>query len=140
MIVKTNISILIKRANLKFNKDANRVLGDYGMTSSQFKIMKCLFYHPDFTITQRDLEKYFSMTNPTITGILQNLEKSGYIERRANPDDARSKVIGLTAQSRLLSENFKIIGEELDQNFTKNLSSSEKKELFKLLAKLIKED
>lgn len=139
MIPKANISILIKRANSKLDREANCVLRKYNITSSQFKIMKYLFFKPDFTTTQRDLEVFFSMRNPTVTGILQNLEKSGYIKRRINPKDARSKVIGLTNRSRLLGEKFLSIGEELNERFTKNLNPSEKEELMILLNKFIEE-
>lgn len=135
-----NISILMKRANLKFDKDANRLLSNYQMTSTQFKVLKYLFHYSDFTVTQRDLEVYFSMTNPTVTGILQNLEKNGFILRKSNPNDARSKVIGLTQKSLDLKDRIHALGQQLDQQFTEHLLESEKEQLFSLLEKLLGEE
>lgn len=134
-----NISILIKRANLKFDKVANRILSNYEMTSTQLKILKYLFHFPDFTVTQRELEIYFSMTNPTVTGILQNLQKKGFIIRKPNPKDARSKVIGLADKSRELKGKMYVIGQQLDEQLTKNLNDEERILLMDLLEKIVEE-
>ncbi|MDO4634976.1 MAG: MarR family transcriptional regulator [Streptococcus sp.] len=134
-----NISILIKRANLKFDKVANRILSNYEMTSTQLKILKYLFHFSDFTVTQRELEIYFSMTNPTVTGILQNLQKKGFIIRKPNPKDARSKVIGLADKSRELKGKMYVIGQQLDEQLTKNLNDEERILLMDLLEKIVEE-
>lgn len=140
MVHQNTISILIKRANLKFDKEANRILSECGMTNSQFKILKYLFKYPEFTVTQRDLETYFAMTNPTVTGLLHNLQKKEFILKKANPSDARSNVIGLTQKSLDLKDKIYEIGYQLNQQFTKNLSECEKEDLLYLLEKLLGEE
>ena len=84
----------------------------------------------------RDIEKAYSMTNPTVTGILQNLEKNNWIERVENPNDARSKVIKLTKKAFNQKEELYDLGENLEKRLIKGLDKTEQKQLNKLLNKL----
>ena len=76
------------------------------------------------------------MTNPTVTGILQNLEKNNWIERIENPNDARSKVIKLTKKALKQENELYNLGENLEKRFIKGLDKGEQKQLNELLNKL----
>ena len=76
------------------------------------------------------------MTNPTVTGILQNLEKADWIARVENPNDARSKLIKLTKKTFKKQDELFELGENLEKKFTKGLNRMEQKELNELLNKL----
>lgn len=134
---RETISVLIKRTSLEFDKIANTMLSPYHLTNTQFKILRYLAENPDLTITQRNLEHNFSMTNPAITGILQNLEKKGLIIRKVNPSDGRSKVIGLTDQSMSLSSDLAKLSQRMDNQFTESLTTDEKAQLTYLLQRII---
>ena len=84
----------------------------------------------------RDIEKAYSMTNPTVTGILQNLEKNNWIERVENPNDARSKLIKLTKKALKQKEELDNLGNNLEKRFIKGLNKTEQKQLNELLNKL----
>ena len=84
----------------------------------------------------RDIEKAYSMTNPTVTGILQNLEKNNWIERVENPNDARSKLIKLTKKALNQKEELDNLGDNLEKRFIKGLNITEQKQLNELLNKL----
>ena len=90
-----------------------------------------------FQLHGRDIEKAYSMTNPTVTGILQNLEKNDWIERVENPYDARSKIIKLTKKALKQNEELYNLGENLENRFIKGLNRTEQKQLNELLNKLI---
>lgn len=129
-------AILIKKLALEFDKIAIPILTPYDLTPSQFKIIKYILFNQGKEIRQRDIEVAFSMTNPTVTGILQNLEKSGWIERVENANDARSKIIKLTPKTLKQKEKLYSLGEELEDKFTNCLNDKEQKELNELLNKL----
>lgn len=131
-------AILIKNLALEFDKIAIPELAPYDLTPSQYKVIKYLINNPEEDIRQRDIEKVFSMTNPTVTGILQNLEKGGWIERTQNSNDARSKVIKLTNKTLNQENELYNIGTELERKFTKGLNETEQKQLNELLNKLLK--
>lgn len=134
------IAILIKRANLVFDKISNQILTPYDLTNTQFKIVMRLFKEPSGTVRQIDLERYFSMTNPTVTGILQNLEKKGLVERVMNPADGRSKVIMPTKKALDRKEDLFRLADSLERNLTKNLTGEEQVQLAGLLKKVIGEE
>lgn len=132
-----NTVYLIKRANLNFDKVANHTLASYGITHSQFKCLKYLYLFDNGSLNQRDLEHYFHMSNPTVTRILQNLEKEGWIKRLANGKDKRHKQLYLTDKALSMQENFKDIANQLESQLTERLTDQELDHLQTLLRKML---
>ena len=135
--VKDKISIFVKKASLECDKVAYPLLVEYKLTMVQYKILKYLYFQPPATICQRDIEKYLSMTNPTVTGVLKNLERDGWVERLRNPHDARSKLLQLTDKSLQVKQELFCIGDEIENTFTAGLTVKEREQLLQLLKKLV---
>lgn len=131
------IAILIKKSSLEFDKIANKALQPFGISHTQFLILKFLYLNDDRIIKQIDLEKHLSMSNPTITGILKNMEKNGLIKRMAHPEDRRSRSILLTEKSQKLKPALFLLGDQLEAELTKNLSDKEKEQTVVLLSKML---
>ncbi len=132
-----SIAIMIKAASVEFDKLSNQILADYNLTHSQFKVLKFILREPELTVRQIDIEKFFYMTNPSVTGLLHNLEKKQMIERIPNPQDHRSKVIRLTEKVYEMEEQLSQIGNTLEERFTQNLNREEKEQLRSLLRKML---
>lgn len=65
-----------------------------GLTAMQAHTLKFILMNTLCReIYQRDIEAEFQIRRPTATGILQLLEKNGFIERESVPGDARLKRI-----------------------------------------------
>lgn len=131
------IAILIKKISLEFDKIANKALQPFGITHTQFLILKFLYLNKDKIVKQIDLEKHLSMSNPTITGILKNMEKGELIKRAKNPEDKRSRSILLTEKSIKLEPSLLLLGDQLEAELTKNLTESEKDQAIMLLSKML---
>lgn len=131
------IAILIKKSFLEFDKIANKALQPFGISHTQFLILKFLYLNKDKIVRQIDLEKHLSMSNPTITGILKNMEKSELIKRVENPEDKRSRSILLTEKSVGMESAILLLGDQLDAELTKNLSEREKEQVITLLSKML---
>ena len=129
------IAILIKKLALEFDKIANPSLAPYDLTPTQFKILKYLYDNDN--VIGMDIQNAYSMTNPTVTGILQNMENGGWIERVANLNDSRSKIIKLTKKSLDKKDELYNLGDNLEKEFTKDLTKEEYKQLLNLLDKMI---
>ena len=135
---RNNIAIMIKIASIMFEKIANPALAEYDLTFSQFKILKYLMvYKPDEPTRQIDLEEFFLMSNPTVTGILNNLEKKGLIERRPNPEDKRSKLIVPTEKALGFTREFYDLSDKFDKELIAKLTDEEREEMRRLLVKII---
>lgn len=138
--MKDKISILVKKTALEFDKMSIPLFAPFDLTPSQYKVLRLLYLEEPDTVRQIDIEHYFSMTNPTVTGILNNLEKNSWTLRIPNPKDTRSKVIRLTEKAVLNRETLLNISDELENVLTARLNKREKEQLTKLLNKMLGED
>lgn len=135
-----HIGILIKKTSQAFEKSASQVLAPYDLTPSQFKILKYMTLNPEASVRQIDIEAYFCMSNPTVTGILQNLEKKELIYRQTHPNDKRSKIIKLTEKTKTARDFILKTSNQIEANFTEKLTDNEKSTLRQLLLKLLNND
>lgn len=111
----------------------NNILSKFGVTHSQAKILVRLSESPEGRLSQKELSM-MGRRNSTITAILNNLEKNGYVMRVADESDARAKLIqitpkGLEVQQMALKNVF-----DLENLLTEGFSSEEKI-LFSMLLK-----
>lgn len=134
---KDRVAILIKKTALVIEKLSNQVLAPYELSNTQYKILMMLYRNPDKSIRQADIEEKFSLTNPTVTGIIQNLEKKGLVQRIQNPDDKRSKLLCLTSRANDLREELDELGEVLEGQVTERLTDKECEQLCELLKKML---
>lgn len=134
------ISILVKKTALIFDKLSNQLLAPYDLTGSQFKIMMVLYHAPAGSVRQADVEAKFSMTNPTVTGLVQKLEAKDLVKRRPHPEDRRSKVLVLTDRAIGMKEELLALADDLEQQMTRKLSDDECDQLSKLLIKMLKNE
>lgn len=131
-----SIIVQIKRICVEVEKLSGNRLQSYELTHTQFTTMKYIYQNAQTPIRQIDIERHFSLTNPTVTGILQNLEKKGMIERLQNPEDSRSKIIKATEKAEDMKADLMRFGDELENDVTKKLTTEEKEQLNYLLKKL----
>lgn len=73
---------------------------------------------------------------PTVTKMLRRLEGCGLIERRPDPQDARSFRVFLTDEGRALEEPVARCWERAEERVTGGMSRAEREELRRLLGKV----
>ncbi len=134
---RRKVSVMIKKSALIFDKYANQLLTPYQLTSSQFRILMILYKAPAYSTRQVDIESAFSMTNPTVTGLIQNLEKNNLVKRIVNPEDKRSKLLVLTEYAESKREEFIALADSIEKEMTDGLSEPEVEVLAELLTKVI---
>lgn len=133
------IAILIKKAALEAEKVQMPILQSHDLSVAQYKFLKYLYNAPKDTVRVVDLETYYSMTHPAVIDILKVLEKKGYTQRIVNPEDARSKIVVLTEKAYAEQKELEGLGDIMEEAVTKNLTDNEKKEMIRLLHKLMGE-
>ena len=135
---RSKVSILIKKSSLIFDKYVNQLLAPYHLSSSQFRILMILYKSPDCSVRQTDIEAAFSMTNPTVTGLVHSLEKNGLVKKIANPEDKRSRFLVLTEYAESRRNEFLSLADSIEKEMTDGLSETETAVLSELLLKVIK--
>lgn len=115
-----------------------RERGMEGMTPMQIWIISYLHDHREQDIYQKDIERDFTITRSTVTGILKLMEKNGYILRMAVPEDARLKKLILTEKGDATLHMVQAHIEETERTLLKGMTDEEVKTLMYLLSKLKK--
>ena len=133
-----NIFDTIKRIVLTVDQSVYFTFSALGVTFSKYKIMEYLYVNPDKKISQVDIQDYYSLRNPTVTRLLQALEKKGLVERITDAQDKRKKIIILTAKSLSAIDKMLVIRLQLDELLAKDLSDAEQKQLLFLLKKVLR--
>lgn len=126
--------ILIQRLakNIKYLADEN--LSNHNITIEQVKILRFLSESLGSFAYQKDIEQNFAIKRSSVTNILQNMEKSGLIERLGDVSDARIKKVLLTEKGAELSKTLKDFICNLESVIANDMTGEEK-EVFKNLLK-----
>ena len=107
-----------------------------GLTTTQFDVIATLGNQPPMTC--KELGEKTLVTKGTLTGVLERLEAKGILERKLNPEDGRSQIIGLTQKGQALFEKvFPVHLQHLEKAFSK-LSEKELEEVSKALQSINK--
>lgn len=83
--------------------------------------------------TQTQLVSSLRVEPPTVTKTLDRLEKTGLVERRQDPDDARVSRVYLTPAGRVLEAKVRKVWDDLEALTTEGLSDVELALLRRLL-------
>lgn len=100
---------------------------------TQFQIIECILESPNQEINQKDLEKRLNLSRATISGVLQNMEKSNLIKRVTNKEDVRTKKIILNEKTKELFEKKRKTIEKTEQEIIKNISEEDLETFLKVL-------
>jgi DNA-binding MarR family transcriptional regulator len=105
-------------------------------TGMQHWILGHIHQNAECDIFQKDLEATFELRRSTATGILNLLEKNGYIKREPVDYDARLKKLSLTPKALLFCEQSIEKMKEMENKLAKGLTQEEITTLIGLLGKI----
>lgn len=90
------IGMLLGMLNNRLSALCNKYMEEIELTDSQSKVLAYLMHNDDKEVFQRDIEAALKLMNPTVTGILNRLERKGFVIREKSRLDGRYKKVGLT--------------------------------------------
>lgn len=138
LIVKKHYaSILTRITSLYVDRLASAILKPMGLSLAEYKILYISIQNPEERITNSFLENHFQMSHSTTVGLLNHLEKDGWIQRLPNPDNKREKVVVLSSYARQHVDWLLKAGQDLEDQFTLNLTPEETEEYIRLSQKLL---
>ena len=109
-----------------------------GLTTMQSHVLRFILLGCEGRdVYQKDVEEEFEVRKPTATGILQLLEKNGFIVREAVAEDARLKRIVPTKKARALREQIVENIQKRDRELTAGIPQEELKACKETLLKMI---
>lgn len=118
-------------------KQVNKDFDELGLTCSQSGVLMFILMNKNKRINQRNIEKEFDLTNPTINGILNRLEKKGLIKRINDNIDKRVKNIIPLKKAEEFIETVKAKKEKMEQNMLRDINKDELNIFYNVLEKMI---
>lgn len=106
-----------------------------GLVPSHGDILAFL-YHNDRS-TMKDIADKIRRTRPTVTVLVDKLEKLGFVNRETSKDDNRYTYIALTEKGRNFKPVFELISNKLNKKLLSDISDQEYEILEKLLNKMV---
>ena len=88
------------------------------------------------SLTMKEIAEKINRTKPTVTVLVNKLEKLGYVKRCVSEKDSRYTYITLTQRGEDFKPIFEKISEELNSMLYKNLSDEESTILENILEKI----
>lgn len=122
-----------------FDQQINENMISVNVTRSQMEVLVYTYIKNKngIEVNQVDLEKDLNLKNPTVTGLISRLEKKGYMKREKSSKGPNYKSVLITDEGIRIIEEGKRITDNVEKEMFSVLDKDEKKELTRLLQKVI---
>lgn len=84
------------RTSALMQKLSDRFFSQFGLTDVQFNILMILKESGETGLSQQQLSEHLIVTKSNVVGLVDRLERSGYVRRTPHPSDRRFNQIVLT--------------------------------------------
>lgn len=122
------------KAVRKVSKAYRDEIAHYGLTHGQFFMLVAVMEEEG--LLPSELAEKVAQDRPTATGLLDRLEKDGWIERKIDRRDRRTLRIHLTPHARKHRESIMKLFEETNQRFINRFSRKEWSQMQSFLSRL----
>ena len=132
--MENNIGYLLSDSGRLLRKTFDERVRDLGLTAVQARLMLSLVKFPDNN--QAFYAERIEVEPITLTRIVDRMEEAGWVERVADPNDRRARLLHLTDKSREIVEPLRAIVNALVEDMAEGLTSREQNLLAELLGKI----
>lgn len=135
----TIIGGLVKHLHKMFEQAINENMSSVNLTRSQMDVLVYTYFKNQngIEVNQVDIERDLNLKNPTVTGLISRLEKKEYVKREKSRKGPNYKSIIVTESGKTIIENGKQITDKVEKEIFSVLTNEEKKELTRLIQKVI---
>ena len=124
------------RTSTLMQKLSNRFFSKFELTDVQFNILMILKGHDADGLSQRELSEQLVVGKSNVVGLVDRLEKAGYVKRTSHPSDRRFNQIVLAPKGAKLERRVEhTYFEEVDRMMNV-LTGSEKRVLIHAMEKI----
>jgi DNA-binding MarR family transcriptional regulator len=112
----------------------SETLSQFGITPGQYGVLACLW--KDETLTPKEIAAILRVENSTISGVLDRMQKRGFIDRVLDPNNKRSIRVKATEKGLAIKEPVQKKIEELNQFVLHDFSPDEQRNLLNYLSRI----
>jgi len=132
--LEAQIGYVLRRAHQKATGIFNAVMGQFGVTPTQFAALAKL--DDAGRVSQNELGRMTAMDPATVWGVVNRLNKQGYVAQSAHPQDARLVMVELTDAGRKATLRMKAVAAEVSRETLAPFTQAEARQLLALLGRL----
>ena len=131
------IVLSVFRASAQLARAGNRLAGALGLTQQQWVVLAAIARGKSEGLPLSALGRNLLVTKANITGMVDRLERSGYVTREAHPTDRRVTRARLTPKGRRFLAQVAPLQERWGERAFKPFSRAEKETLLSLIDRCI---
>lgn len=134
--INEKVMVALVKASELFKKDSDAIFRNYGLTFSQYNVLRVLNNSTGGQNSVTNASKIMLVSSPNMTGIAKRLEKNGFIIRKNDPKDERVTLLEITPKGKLVLKNINTAHHDNMRDYLKCFSGEEKKHLLEDLKQL----
>lgn len=130
-----SIDFCIKNIGQGIKYTNDKKLAEYELTNQQGRLLGAIFngLRDGKNLNRKYLEDVMELKGPSVTSLLNSLEKNGFILRLATKEDGRVRQIIVTEKGKQLVDEMEEVFEATEQKLLNGMTKTEKTELKRLL-------
>jgi|SRR6056297_3349173 len=101
----TQILIRIRKIVRSINLESKQIQKKYGISIPQLLCLQFLHESGNFQATHKAITRYLELNSSTVTGIINRLQKKGFVARLPKQQDKRTTYISLTSAGEQMLKN-----------------------------------
>jgi DNA-binding MarR family transcriptional regulator len=125
---------LVKTGDLLVGRVASLV-GDFGISPAGGLVLNILLEASE-PLSQTTLKERLLVTGPTVTGLIDSLERRGFVQRRLDGADRRRRLIEITPEGRAVGVAFLPVVHAAERPWLACLSAAEQQTLLDFLGRI----
>ncbi len=130
-----SVGHLVKLAYTAMRRELDAHVRKAGLTTTQWQALGVLYHMPG--IPHTELVAHMAIEPPSVTSLVNGMERKGWIKRERSEADARVKRLYLTPKGHRLIESLKKVTEPIDRRVAAVFTESEQESLKSLLRTLV---
>lgn len=123
--------------NSVLERCANRFAEEHGLTLTQWMALGCIGNGGEIGLRHTELGERLMLSKAPVTGVVDRLERAGYVQRRADAEDRRASRITITPRGLEAWKNVRGALRENAKKMCSDLSGDEQKQLLRMLARFL---
>jgi DNA-binding MarR family transcriptional regulator len=127
---------LLARVGAESRRMWARMLAEHDLTPHHFGMLMVL--DQSGAETQQQLSRAVGVDPRNAVGVIDALERRGFVERQPDPADRRRHAVALTSAGRAAIRDLRRAGERVEERLLDCLTSTERAGLHRTLGKLLR--
>src|SRR4030065_858483 len=133
MPVEDRLIFLISKVYQKLLMNLQKGFSESGIEATPIQVMVLFFLQKNDGSSLTQISQGLMLENPTVTGLIDRLEKLGYVKRSDHPNDRRVYLVHITEKGNKVAKKalpiVKKLNEQIKEGYSKAEIEDSKKEV-----------